>query len=162
MAEDIVRQLGYLALGTRLKRLGERLHGDTHRILRSLELDAPAGQFPFLAALDSQGPLTIGGLAQAVGVTQPGATRMVAQLIESGLVTVAPSRDDQRRKKASLTAQGKRLIAGGKKRAWPVIEGAVRDLCRDLHGPLLEQLAAIEERLDAQPLHRRAARGTRR
>ncbi|MGO7164929.1 transcriptional regulator, partial [Rhizobium johnstonii] len=34
---------------------------------------------------------------------------------------------------------------------------AVADLCGDLDGPILEQLAAIEDRLAAVPLARRSA-----
>ena len=49
--EDVVGSLGYLALGTRLKRLGERMQGQTQRILDAHELAIPAGQFPFLAAI---------------------------------------------------------------------------------------------------------------
>ena len=31
MVEDVVRALGYLTLGTRMKRIGERLQADTQR-----------------------------------------------------------------------------------------------------------------------------------
>ncbi|TJW60583.1 MAG: hypothetical protein E5V29_29115, partial [Mesorhizobium sp.] len=47
------------------------------------------------------------------------------------------------------------LVDIAKREVWPRIEGAVQDLCADLSGPLLEQLAAIEDGLDAAPLHRR-------
>src|SRR6478752_1968676 len=126
MVEDVVQTLGYLALGTRLKRIGERVQADSQRILESHELTLPAGQWPFLAALDRLGGLAIGDLAKAVGVTQPGATRTVALLEKEGLVAVAASSDDQRRKKVSLTAQGKRVFATGKQVAFPSIERAVR------------------------------------
>ncbi|MBI3297381.1 MAG: MarR family transcriptional regulator [Elusimicrobia bacterium] len=155
MTIDIVKQLGYLTLGTRLKRLGERLQADTQRVIEACDLRVPAAQFPFLAAIDRQGPLAIGELARSVGVTQPGATRAVGLLVKAGLVTVESSSDDQRRKKASLTTAGRRLVAAGKRTAWPMIESAVRDLCRELDGSLLDQLAAIEDGLLARPLHRR-------
>ena len=153
---DIVQKLGYLTLGTRMKRVGERLQADTQRILESCELTLPAGQWPFLAAIDRLGPMTVGDLAKAVGVTQPGATRTVALLVEEGLVTAVSSDDDQRRKHVSLTAQGRRLVVTGKQVAWPAIESAVRDLCHELKGPLLDQLDAIEDGLATKPLHRRA------
>jgi DNA-binding MarR family transcriptional regulator len=159
MVEDIVRTLGYLTLGTRLKRISERMQADTQRILESCKLSIPAGQFPFLAAIDRLGPLTIGDLAKAVGVTQPGATRTVAQLAEARLLAIAPSSEDQRQKQVSLTGQGKRLVAEGKKVAWPAVERAVRNLCEELEGPLLDQLAAIEDSLSATPLHRRTQLG---
>lgn len=44
----------------------------------------------------------------------------------------------------------------GKTVIWPRIEAAVAELCRDLPGALLDQLAAIEDRLAERPLNRRA------
>ncbi len=152
-----MRELGHLTLGTRFKRIGERLQAHTQRILDAHDLDVPAGQFPFLAALDRSGELSVGELADAVGVTQPGATRAVAQLAEAGYVTFATAGDDQRRKPVVLSAKGKRLVEAGKRTAWLLVEGAVRDLCDGLEGTLLEQLAALEDRLEAAPLDERAA-----
>jgi DNA-binding MarR family transcriptional regulator len=155
--EDVVRALGYLTLGTRFKRIGDRLQAHTQRVLDRHGLEIPTGQFPFLAALDRSGPMTIGELAVAVGVTQPGATRAIAQLAEAEYVTIAQSSDDQRRKSVVLTTKGKRLVAAGKRTAWPLLERAVRELCAGLDGSLLEQLAALEDALAAEPLDRRAA-----
>jgi DNA-binding MarR family transcriptional regulator len=161
--EDVVRELGYLTLGTRFKRIGDRLQAHTQRILETHGLAIPAGQFPFLAALDRLGPLTIGQLAEAVGITQPGATRAAAQLAQAGLVSITPLRDDQRRKSVALTGEGQNLVVSGKRTAWRLIERAVRNLCEELEGSLLEQLAALEDGLAAKPLQRRAgATGARR
>jgi DNA-binding MarR family transcriptional regulator len=156
MVEDVVRQLGHLTLGTRLKRIGERMQSQTQRILDAHELPIQAAQFPFLAAIDRLGPLTVGELALAVGVTQPGATRTLAQLDESGLVAIAPAADDQRRKSITLTRQGKRLVDIGKREVWPLIDAAVKELCRGLAGTLLDQLAAVEDGLEEESLDRRA------
>ncbi len=69
--EDIVRTLGYLCLGTRLKRIGEQVQADTQRIMEQRGVTLQAGQYPLLAAIDRLGPLSIGELAEALGVTQP-------------------------------------------------------------------------------------------
>src|SRR6185503_7180498 len=99
----------------------------TQRILDAHELPIQAAQFPFLAAIDRLGPLTVGELAEAVGVTQPGATRTLAQLDEAGLVAIASAAGDQRRKSITLTRQGKRLVATGKRDVWPLIDAAVKE-----------------------------------
>ncbi|ESY00596.1 MULTISPECIES: MarR family transcriptional regulator [unclassified Mesorhizobium] len=153
--EDIIRSLGYLTLGSRLKRIGEQLQADTQRMLDGLEVPVQSSQYPLLAALDRLGPLPVGELAQSLGITQPGVTRSVALLAELGLVEAAPSNDDQRRRMISLTANGQRLVDRAKRDVWPRIENAVADLCKDLAGPLLEQLSAIEDGLAAAPLDRR-------
>lgn len=156
--EDVVRELGYLTLGTRLKRIGERLQAQTQEILDAEGFGIPAGQCPFLAAIDRSGPLTVGGLADAVGVTQPAATRSLSQLSTARLVAIKSASADQRRKEVRLTAKGRRLVERGKRVAWSRIEGAVRDLCDELNGPLLGQLAAIEDGLKERSLATRAAK----
>src|SRR5690242_9277068 len=116
MVEDIVRTFGFLTLGTRLKRIGERLQADTQQIID--EVTAPplqASQYPFLAAIDRLGPLSIGELAEAVGITQPGATRSLTQLVKLGVCTVRSVPTDRRRKIASLTKRGQRLVDEGKR-----------------------------------------------
>jgi DNA-binding MarR family transcriptional regulator len=155
MQTDVVRELGHLALGTRLKRLGERLQAQTQKILDAHELPIQAAQFPFLAAVDRLDAATVGEVADAVGVTQPAATRALAQLAEAGFVDIAAAADDQRRKSITLTQRGARLVATGKRQVWPQIEAAVKDLCRGLSGPLLDQLAAVEDGLADKPLDKR-------
>ena len=157
MPEDIVRNLGYLTLGTRFKRISERLQADTQQILVECGIDIPSAQFPFLASIDRIGPLKIGELATAVGVTQPGATRTVGLLVEAGLLSVSSSRTDRREKTVALTMSGKRLVAKGKRLAWLKIERAVRDVCHHLSGALLDQLTALEDSLDMESLSQRAA-----
>lgn len=156
--EDVVRSFGYLTLGTRMRRIGERLQADTQRIMDGLGVPLHVSQYPLLAAIDRLGPLTIGELSEAVGITQPGVTRSVSQLVGLGLLETAPADDDQRRRIVSLSRQGQLLVATAKRDVWPRIKEAVADLCDGLNGTLLEQLAAIEDALAEAPLDRRARR----
>lgn len=155
MTEDVVRALGWLCLGTRLKRIGERLQADTDEIITASGLGIGASQYPYLASLDRLGALTLGELAEAVGVSQPGATRSVNHLIRQGLLEAESAAEDQRRKIVRLTAEGRRLVEIGKREIWPRVEAAVADLCAGLEGSLLAQLAAVEDGLDEAPLARR-------
>ncbi len=159
MTEDIVRALGFLCLGTRLKRVGERLQADTQKIMEEMAVGIAPGQYPMLGALDRLGPLTVGELAEALGVTQPGVTRNISQLSKLGLLEAGSSPDDQRRRIVSLSKAGEAMVETAKKSVWLRIEAAVRDVCGDLDGPLLDQLAAIEDRLAAVPLQRRNGNG---
>jgi len=155
MVEDIVRSLGFLCLGTRMRRIGERLQAETQKIVDYHGMNGIAGQFPYLAALDRQGPLTVGELAEAIGVTQPGATRTIGQLIEAGLIASETAADDQRRRINRLTPVGQELVDDASRSLWPAIEAAVADLCGGLDGPLLGQLAAMEDGLADRSLLRR-------
>lgn len=156
MAEDVIQKFGFVMLGSRLKRLGERLQSDTQRLFEETGLSILPGQFAFLASVERLEPLTIGELAQALGVAQPGVTRTVGQLAEAGLLEVRQPDDDQRRRLVCLSEEGRRLVAFAKRELWPRVERAVEDLCGDLSGPLLNVLATMEKRLAEKPLDRRA------
>lgn len=156
--EDFIREAGFLTLGSRCRRLGERLQSDVSRFARAEGFEVPAGLFPILGALDRQGALTVGGLADALGVAQPGVTRTLSQLVSLGLVASVKEERDLRCRRVSLTEAGERLTAQMKAELWPYIEQAVSDLCRGVDGSILEQISSIETRLDAETLQARAAR----
>lgn len=158
MVEDVVKQLGYLTLGTRLKRLGERLQGQTQVLLERAGIDLPASYFPLLAALDRLGALSVGELSEAVGITQPGVTRMLEKLAGEGLVQSTQSAHDARVRKIDLTKAGRQTIARAKRLAWPIVEAAVADACAHPSQSLLALLAALEDALEAAPLSARAER----
>lgn len=159
--EDIVRSFGFLTLGTRMKRIGEKLQADTQRIIDDLGAPVQAGQYPLLGAVDRLGPLTVGDLAEAIGITQPGATRAAAHLVKAGLLEMRAGRDDQRMRILSLTAKGQKIVDDAKRDVWPRVEAAVANLCEDLSGPLLDQLAGLEDGLAETPLLKRDTMGRR-
>jgi len=158
MVTDIVRELGHLTLGTRLKRLGERLQAQTQVLLAEAEIGLPASHCPLLAALDRLGPMSVGELAQSMGISQPGISRMLETLQADGLVASRRPVGDRRLRAIELTKAGRELIARSKRLAWPRVASAVADACAGVPGSLLEQLSALEEALAAAPLHARAAR----
>jgi DNA-binding MarR family transcriptional regulator len=155
---DILRDGGLLFLGSRLKRLAERLQADVARIVESTGLPIQPGQYPLLAALDSIGPLTVSDLVSTTGVSQPAVTRALARLTELGLIETTRVHRDQRHKTISLTAAGQDAMARSRREVWPRVEAAVSEICTPLTGPLLTQLAAIEDALAQTPLDRRPAR----
>ena len=155
--EDVVKTLGLLTLGSRFKRIGERLQADTQEIMEQFGVPLMASQFPYLAALDRLGPVGIGELSQALGVAQPGVTRSVGQLEAMGWVEAASPSGDQRRKIVMLSDEGRKLVANAKAKVWPAIEAAVADLCGKDGAKLLLLLDAIEEGLAARRLAQRTS-----
>ena len=155
MMADILKELGPLFLGSRLKRLAERMQVGAARAAIDVGLPVLPAHAPLLAALD-RGALTVGQVVEAVGTSQPGITRTAGQLIDMGLVQ-STSGADQRQRTLSLTPAGEAVMARSKLLLWPRIDKAVREICDGLSGPLLDQIAAIETALAAKPLNVRVA-----
>jgi len=159
VVEDVVKELGHLSLGTRLKRIGETLQAQTQVVLAAHGFEQPAAYFPLLAALDRLGALSVGELSQAVGVSQPVITRSLRGLEDDGLVDSEPSDTDRRVRRIALSRKGRALVQRARRDAWPTIEAAVAEACVGLKGDLLAQLAGLERALTDMPLLRRVQEG---
>ncbi|HWK35352.1 bifunctional helix-turn-helix transcriptional regulator/GNAT family N-acetyltransferase [Sphingomonas sp.] len=154
MADDILSG-GYLFLGSRLKRLGERMQADVLRIVEAAGLPIQPSHYPLLALLDRDGAMTVGALASAVGASQPGVTRNLSRLSALGLVTIGRDGRDQRQRSVALSDVGRAAMARSRAEVWPRVEAAAADLCGGGTGSLLAQLGAIEQSLADTPLDRR-------
>lgn len=153
---DVVAQLGGILLGSRMKRLAERLQGDAARIIEDAGLGIQPSQVPLLTALDGA-DMTVGQLAEAVGSSQPGVTRAIGQLTELGLVEAKPGAD-LRQRLLSLTPAGKAAMARVKMQVWPGVGRAVDEMCGGRTAELLEHITRIEAALGESSMVERHAR----
>lgn len=117
--------------------LATRLHSAAIHLLRRLRVeDAATGltgpQASALSVVVFGGPTTLGGLARAEQVRPPTISRLVAGLVESGLVVLERDATDRRVQRIRATPKGRSLLEAGRLRR-------VRRLTRDL-----ERLTATE------------------
>ena len=159
---DLLSECGHLFLGSRLKRLAERLQADAAKVHRAMGVDAQPAELALLAAIDRFGPMTIMAAVASLGVSQPAITRTAAGLVERDLIVAQNDAADQRQKTLKLTPQGRALVAKAKAAPWPAITEAVRTLCAPLEGSLLDQIADLERQLTDRPLEARALAAARR
>ena len=154
---DVIRTKPHLFLGSRLKRLAEQMQGDVGLVAQRAGIPIQPGQYPLLATLDEHEPLTIGELAQSMGMSQPAVTKNAERLVEAGLIEVSRGDADRRQRLVSLSAAGRQTLDRSKREVWPMVEAAVKEITDGLAGPLLDQIAELEARLAARPLSSRAA-----
>ncbi|MCW5834672.1 MAG: GNAT family N-acetyltransferase [Labilithrix sp.] len=156
MPADLLSELGHLFLGSRLKRLAERLQADAAKVHRAMGVDAQPAELALLAAIDRFGPMTITAAVESLGVSQPAVTRTASGLVDRGVIVAESDAADQRQKTLRLTKQGRALVTKAKTAAWPAIADAVGTMCAPLEGTLLEQIAGLEQKLAERPLEARA------
>lgn len=155
---DVLRDMGAAFLGSRLKRLGERMQAGAAKVIADAGLEVQPAHMPLLVALDGNS-LTIGQIVQAVGVSQPGVTRGVGQLIAMGLAR-ADIGSDQRHRAISLTDSGTAVVARARLHVWPQVAEAVERLLGGRADTFLHMLADVESALAATPLDQLATRST--
>lgn len=91
-----------------------RLILGAHALTRIASLEtrseAPAAQWRTLAILRDNGPQRLGELAALSRVTQPGMTRLAAQLADAGLLSRASDPHDSRATVLAITAAGETAL----------------------------------------------------
>jgi DNA-binding MarR family transcriptional regulator len=104
-------------------------------------------QYPLLTSLDENGPMDIGSLANTLGVSQPGVTRSVSQLMEQGFVIQAKDEQDKRKRIIALSDTGRKIVEHGRSDIWPQIEACLNEIVSNEPAGFLEHLNDLEEGL---------------
>lgn len=130
--------------------LASRLRLGVTRLARRLRREAEAGITPSLlsalSTVEREGPMTIGELGAAEHVQPPTMTRIVAALVDAGLLERWTDPADRRVSWVRATASGARLIARSRSRKDAYLARRLRRLePREL--AVLEEAAGILERL---------------
>jgi len=130
--------------------IAARLRLGVTRLARRLRQEAEAGITPSmlsaLSTLDRQGTLTMGDLCAVEQVQPPTMTRIVAGLLEAGLIAREPDPADGRVAWVRLTPEGRKLLERSRGRKEAYLAKALRELdSREL--ATLEDATEILERI---------------
>ena len=108
---NLYQSLGYLALGSRLRRLSENFLAEINRAYQNEGIDFDASWFPVFYLLSKNEALSIKELSEQTEVSHPAASQLITNLKNRGLVTSVTCADDGRRQLVQLTDNGRALLA---------------------------------------------------
>ena len=100
------------------------------------------------ALVAASGSLSVSEIADAVGVDQPRASRLVQQAAQMGLVAREPDPDDARRTRVRLTPEGEGLVTGFRGRRRDAVRSALASFTDD---ELADLARLLEKFADAWP-----------
>lgn len=147
MRVDLLAGFGVGFLGSRLKRLAERMQADAAEVARSLNLPVQPAQMSLLLTIRLHGPIAVGELAERLQLAQPTVTRALKPLEDEGFVEARRAKGDGRSKRLGLTAKGEALLVRIQTELLPRIEPAAAELVEGLSGDFMQGLAKVEQRL---------------
>lgn len=144
---DILQQAGASALGSRFRRLAERLSLQAADVYRYYELALEPTWFPVLYALSKQTSASITELAGMTGQSHPFISKIVKQMQAAGLLCSVPSATDKRVNTLVLSEKGQAIM--------PVLDRQVNDIghalnawLNDVSPDLLCALTKLEDGLE--------------
>lgn len=140
---DFYLQVGKLALGSRLRRLSEKLTEDAAKIYSLYEIPMDTKWFPVFYVLSHKKEASITEIAQIIGHSHPSVSQIIKEMKKKGLAATYKSAEDARVNVASLTSRGKQLIPKIEKQYLDVTQ-AVEDLLSETQYDLWKAIEEVE------------------
>lgn len=154
---DFIRKLGLLAIGSRLRRLSDRMMAEGVAIYRAAGVEFEPRWFPLYRFVLEAGPVSVGEAARALGVSHASISQKASAMKRQGVLEVLTDPSDERRRLLSVTPDG-RSLATTLNSLWDDLESAVGEVADDLGVNILTALEGFERALDEENLAQRTSR----
>lgn len=151
---DVLRGIGALAFGSRLKRLSDRVMQDGVKMYRASGLDFEPKWFPVFYYLSELGPSSIMDIARGLGISHPSVSQIAREMTLAKLVSGDKDANDKRRRVLTLTSYGKGQQASIQA-VWQVIEATLVELLGETGVDFLDCIGTVERALDRRSLESR-------
>lgn len=107
---NLYQRLGYLVLGSRLRRISESFLAEITRAYQLEGIEFDASWFPVFYLLSQNEALSIKELSEQTEVSHPAASQLVTNLKQRGLVKSTTSKTDARKQLITFTDKGHALL----------------------------------------------------
>jgi DNA-binding MarR family transcriptional regulator/N-acetylglutamate synthase-like GNAT family acetyltransferase len=148
---DFYDRQGPVALGSRLRRLGDWMAEEAARVYQAYETPLQPRWYPVFQVLAEKGRAAVTEIAGEVGHTHASVSQIIAQMRRRGFVTLRRSSQDGRSTVVSLSPRGRAAVPRIREQCRDV-SGAVSALLQESGGTLWTALAAFEGALRSRSL----------
>ena len=151
---DFYTKTGKLALGSRLRRLGQKLLEDGVKIYGLYEVDLDPKWFPIFYSLSQEDTLSITEIAAKIGQSHPSVSQMVKEMKKEGVIKMQKSETDGRVNHVSLTEKGKTISLKMNTQLIDV-KDATEELLGESHHSLWKAIEDMEFLLSKENFYKR-------
>ncbi len=152
--KDYFDELGEVALGSRLKRLSDRMMSDALRVYKYMDQDIQPKWFTFMSLLYERESVSVVEASELLGLSQPCISQFSKELIKNDLAQSRSDENDLRKKILSLTEKGRREYNSMEPIRSAVKKAAV-SLCEDSGFDFYQAIIQFEKALSEKSLYQR-------
>jgi DNA-binding MarR family transcriptional regulator len=156
---NFYQRLGYLVLGSRLRRISESFLSEINRAYQQEGIEFEASWFPVFYLLSQHDTLSIKELSEQIEVSHPAASQLITNLKQKGLLVTTTSTTDGRKQQVTFSNKGRELLTQIKP-VWDAVELSMNAMMDSELGckELLPAITALESALQSYPLANRISR----
>ncbi|AGH44198.1 bifunctional helix-turn-helix transcriptional regulator/GNAT family N-acetyltransferase [Paraglaciecola psychrophila] len=155
MQQDFLNELAELALGSRLKRISERMLASASDVYQEFGMNINPKWFTLMALLDvkdsNKQSLTIVEASSLLGLSQPALSQFCKELQNEKLIMIIKDPADSRKRVLSLTPKGREQVKELKP-IWKAVQQAATDLCTEHNNDFYRSLLLLEKSFSRESL----------
>lgn len=153
MREDFIKELGYKALDSRLKRISDRISHDIRKLYKEINVDVEPNWYLIFMLLQKQEKVSISYIAEHLGYAHPSVVVIVKKMAVKGYLKTKNDKVDKRKQIITLTDKANKLMPK-LEILWNSCETAILDIIdKDLS--ILTYLDNIDLNLEKTSFHYR-------
>ena len=156
MTNNIIKQLGYIAIGSRLKRLSDKINLEISRLFKEQHFNVEPSWLPVIFYLNENVHASILDIASALNFTHPAAINIVNQMEKKNLVEAYQDVKDKRKRLVKLNAAGQELLVT----MIPMLEElklSAGEILNSAGYDFMHVIDSIEKSLDEKSLNKRTS-----
>ncbi len=154
MDTDYLRELEYLGVTARIKRLSESLFYSIKEYYKYVHIDIEPSWHLVLLILKERGAVSMLELAQALNLSKPAVTKMIKKMQQMNYVTITANANDSRKKMIELSKMAKVKMPVFEK-VWNAGQLAVQELLKN-NEYFMESLEKLEQEYTRLSFDKRA------
>ncbi|MGV6832511.1 MAG: bifunctional helix-turn-helix transcriptional regulator/GNAT family N-acetyltransferase [bacterium] len=143
---DALRGLGYVSLGSRLKRLSDHLMRESQLVYDHYGIDFDPYLFPIVQLIKHHKSITNSEIKEALNYTQPAVTQAINKLLNKEYVTLITDASDKRKKIITLSEKGE-TITHKLKPLWAAFEKSIQEITATNSGSFINAINGIEDNI---------------
>ncbi|HCN50271.1 MAG TPA: MarR family transcriptional regulator [Chryseobacterium sp.] len=150
---DFIKELGYKALDSRLKRISDRMSHDVRKFYKEFGIDVEPNWYLVLMLLQQKGEISITDIAEPLGYSHPSVVVIVKKMTDKGYLLIKKDRTDKRKQIISLSPKAINMLPQ-LEQIWDSCEKAILQLIsEDL--TILSYLDDIDHELKSESFYSR-------
>lgn len=141
--KDFVRELGYLGLTMRLKRISDAMMHEGRRLYNGLDIDIEPNWYIIFKLLKSRGPMSVTNIADSILMAHPSVITIINKMMDSGYLISEKDEKDSRKRVLDLSDRAIKMLPEYEK-IWEAGENGIKEAMEEHNA--LDFISVLEDK----------------
>ncbi|WP_237276275.1 MarR family winged helix-turn-helix transcriptional regulator [Tenacibaculum ovolyticum] len=105
MSADLINEMGYIALATRLKRISDKMSHSTRLMYKQIDMDIEPNWYLVLILVKEKPNISVMEIAKSMGFTHQSVNTITSKMMKKGYLKISKDTKDKRKTVFNITSK---------------------------------------------------------